>query len=238
MSKKRGGIQMQMKPGRENPALTIEAAVKTAVQREKLRGANFVYQMLTAFGMLTAFNQMLASLSGIVVSRGNLLNDGIVSPLVPNVGQLSQLWQDYLNAGEIFAKLSPDTAPGIQEEASIYRPVINQMREAINRLYQGKDNGDMLREAMQPLINPGIADKLGAWMATYKKPGVKPQEVIERLCIRAKPHKEAGLTWEQIYDVLEQETRNEPDAWQEYEKLLKWNVENLRKRYNDRYGTN
>jgi hypothetical protein len=118
--------------------------------------------------------------------------------------------------------------------------VAQKIFEAVNNFLQNKlDTGENLRQLFAGL-SPILKKDRELWHEL--RPGAPKQDIIDRLCYRARPYRESDeivMSWGEIYDRLMTDldhiAKRTTEENEEFDKLEKWGAENLRKAYNDRY---
>jgi hypothetical protein len=109
----------------------------------------------------------------------------------------------------------------------------DELKGALKAMYSGEDRtGERLR-VIAANFNPTMRQNI--LLRPQLQPGVKRRELIDRLCARAKPYREAHKTWDEIYDQLVADTENDPAAQDELNFLADWSVDSLKKAYGIRY---
>jgi hypothetical protein len=87
-----------------------------------------------------------------------------------------------------------------------------------------------------------MSGNLETWLKNYKAPGRGINTNIDRLCIRAKPYRQNGMEWKdifhEIYCELEKKSPRNRLEDEEYQHMQSWTEEALKKAYNNRYPPN
>lgn len=104
----------------------------------------------------------------------------------------------------------------------------------IANLLTGTDNGKVFRKAADDYAP--VADNLRRWAVKRKTPGVDRSEVIDRLCKRAKPYVEKGMTTDQILRQLADDTENNAETADEYAQASNWSDAAFNSAYRLRYS--
>lgn len=111
-----------------------------------------------------------------------------------------------------------------------YDGIVNLITPKVN----GGDDGQTLRRAVADYKPP--TESFIQYTANIKLPGSPREEIIDRLCMRAKPYREQKpkLSFPKIHTQLIKDTENDPAAKEEFDYLADWDVDSFERAYRRR----
>jgi hypothetical protein len=164
---------------------------------------------------------------------------GIGNLAIEQMKELSSVLIAWLNrvdisitrAGRVFdlnGVFQTDDIRALFKAAKAYADGSDPKGQHLRRIVENKN--DLLYDLMQ--------------LRFHFQQGIEPEQVIDRLCTRAKIYRDERFTWEETYDQIEKDLVNPQNRLEqeEYDKLFNngevgkiWGVENLKKAYRGRY---